>query len=234
MKLYRDAPGATITMRYDVVLDAALRGAIKQHKITHAIETGTFRGTGSTLFVANAMEGVGRPQSFVTIEANFANWLYAKKSLQRFTFVQCLWGWSVPGNAAAQFIRSDPAILDHKAYPEIYIDDVADPARFYLSEIGLGAPVGAGVDWRGEDLLRVHLKATADKCPLIVLDSAGGIGLLEFNYTRETMGSRPYVLLLDDIGHLKHFRSAKQVESDPKFSILARSETCMLAFHAGG
>ena len=53
-----------------------------------------------------------------------------------------------------------------------------------------------------------------------VLDSAGGIGRLEFQTMLETMGSTSYALFLDDTHHLKHFRSLQAIRSSPDFRLI--------------
>ena len=89
--------------------------------------------------------------------------------------------------------------------------------------------------YAGENLLAKSLERVRDERPLVVLDSAGGTGWLEFTTLRETMGARPYVLLLDDVHHLKHFRSLQHVRRDGAFEILGLDEMhgWMLALHKG-
>ena len=41
---------------------------------------------------------------------------------------------------------------------------------------------------------------------LIVLDSAGGVGHMEFQITDELINNKNYYILLNDTHHLKHFR----------------------------
>ena len=69
--------------------------------------------------------------------------------------------------------------------------------------------------------------------PLIVLDSAGGIGYLEFQTVLKVMGNSEYFILLDDIHHLKHFRSARDIKTDKSFEILGLEQHhgWMLAHH---
>ena len=54
MKLYRDAPQASIKMSDDPGFRAAIESAIRRYGIRIAIETGTFEGTGSTPAIADA------------------------------------------------------------------------------------------------------------------------------------------------------------------------------------
>jgi hypothetical protein len=72
----------------------------------------------------------------------------------------------------------------------------------------------------GEDLLAKWLCEFKSFDPLIVLDSAGGIGYLEFSTVLKVMEGHPYLLLLDDICHLKHFRSYNYICSERQFAVL--------------
>ncbi len=76
----------------------------------------------------------------------------------------------------------------------------------------------------GEDLLERYLQKFQTKNPLIILDSAGGIGFLEFSIMQEVMQGHSYLLLLDDINHIKHFRSHQTIKKDPQFSIIKSDE----------
>ena len=57
------------------------------------------------------------------------------------------------------------------------------------------------------------------------MDSAGGIGFLEFTILLRVMRNRPYSLLLDDINHIKHFRSYEHIRKDRRFTILGLDES---------
>ena len=104
---------------------------------------------------------------------------------------------------------------------DIFVDFLPDPRSGYLSEIRNG--IGGG-DAREspEGLLRPLLEKHRRDRPLISLDSAGGIGWMEFQIVLETMGDAPYALFLDDINHLKHYRSMLHVESSPDFCVYSR------------
>ncbi len=229
MKLY-SASGASISMAPDNRLKPFLSSTLAQYPITHVIETGTFRGLGSTTRISESFAPGRTPGVFVTIEANWVSWCHAKRNLRRFPFVQPLWGQSVAQARALAFIESDEALHHHARYPDIFIDDIADPVRFYRDEIlgKLGAPVSnpkyllrrcfdRAFAYSGEDLLEKHLTRFREHTPLVVLDSAGGIGYLEFQILRQVMQAHPYLLLLDDIHHLKHFRSHRDISQDRHF-----------------
>jgi hypothetical protein len=250
MKPYQAYSHASMALQDDQRIGMALNELQTEHPIDVVIETGTYRGTGSTRIFAEFFERNRPVRRFVTIEANWSNWRHARSNLQRFPFVEPKWGLSVSKQKAIEFIRSDPAIREHHRYPDIFIDDLSDPVDFYSREIqGSGAShakhaniglksalkefVKRALYWQGEDLLARTLQRHRDDWPLIVLDSAGGVGLLEFQTTVETMGSASYALFLDDTHHLKHFRSLLAVQSRPDFRPIrmADDKSWILAVH---
>jgi len=181
---------------------------------------------------------------FLTIEANFKFWWRACKNLKRYPFVEPLWGLTVNRSKAIEFIKNDDVLDNHEKIKDIYIDDIVNPKHFYLNEVsgrlgGLSAKARLAstllrpLFWKGEDLLRRVLTPIREYRPLIVLDSAGGIGWLEFSTVVEVMGDFEYFLLLDDIHHLKHFRSYATVRQSDKFEIQGVNESAgwMLAAH---
>ena len=68
---------------------------------------------------------------------------------------------------------------------------------------------------------------------LIVLDSAGGVGHMEFQITDELMKNKNYYILLDDTHHLKHFIGYYIIKNRGDFSIINASEKngWVLAYH---
>jgi hypothetical protein len=258
MKLYRDAPQASIRMSDDPALVAAIDAAIRTYGTRVAIETGTFEGTGSTRIIAESLRRSGDPITFVTMEVSFDNWYIAYQNLRQFLFVDCRWGCSVDRAEAIEHVRKDAAIIDHHKYPDIYIDDIDDPIRFYSNELNGALGSSAGVVqlvrqaknwlrskagsgpryqpgviarrhlmahlWSGESLLPQFLRLHRESRPLVVLDSAGGCGLYEFQLTMDIMRDARFLLLLDDTHHLKHFRSLRQVKANSHFKLLGESE----------
>ncbi|MCM8774785.1 MAG: hypothetical protein NC930_00275, partial [Candidatus Omnitrophica bacterium] len=131
----------------------------------------------------------------------------------------------------------------HEEYPDIYIDNTEDPVSFYMRECQgklfsrkryLARFIkyhAAKIFWfRGEDLLRKLLTRHGDDQPLVLLDSAGGLGFLEFNIVHEMMSKKMYWLLLDEIHHLKHFRSFEKIKADPSFCLMGHDESHGWAF----
>lgn len=217
-------------MGIDADLRACLSDSLSSFQPSSVIESGTFVGLGSTTLLASSLQRCSprRCPPLYTIEVSFNHWQQAVANLREFRHVRCLWGLSVTREEARRFVATDEAIRFHEREPDIYIDDVVDPVRFYLNEIdgALTAPLsepGLFVrkfyyreNWLPRLLKRAHR-------PLVVLDSAGAIGYLEFSLVRRTLKTRPYLLLLDDIDHLKHFRSRRDILGDSSFTVLGQS-----------
>jgi hypothetical protein len=81
--------------------------------------------------------------------------------------------------------------------------DTLDPVPFYLTEINFDVP---------EDLLFPLINNSSKQ--LIFLDSAGGIGYIEYlkvmSLQKDLLKNK--VLVLDDIYHVKHYRSVLDLE----------------------
>ena len=247
MRLFGTESHATIHMAAEPVLREHLVALISRHGIDVAIETGTFIGLGSTRLVAEAFLRVAPPKRFVTVEVNFANWCRAKANLRPYPFIDCRWALSVGTERALDFLRHDDMLINHQRYPDIYIDNVTDPVRAYTREL-LGQAVelegmplkasGAAIQfngkdflYEGEDLLSQLLQVHAEHAPLIILDSAGGIGFLEFQIVLERMAERRFALLLDDTHHIKHYRSLQHMRRSADFDIVADGASWALATH---
>lgn len=243
MKSYLDYPRSSVSMSTDGRFRSRLEQLFAQHPIDYIIETGTWLGTGSTRTIARAIGHNHPPKAYYTIEANLTFHALARFNLRQWTFVKPLWGDTVTQEKALQFIRQDDALRHHEQYPDVFIDTLDNPVQFYSDEVEgrLGNnPVINLVDWLGStlltrpaDLLATLLTRHRDDPLLVVLDSAGGIGWLEYQTVRDTLGNRPYWLILDDIHHLKHFRSFQDVQQRADFRLIDHSlaDGWMMAEH---
>jgi hypothetical protein len=83
------------------------------------------------------------------------------------------------------------------------------------------------------NLLSKLIKDFYNEEMLIVLDSAGGVGNMEFQIIDELMKNEAYYLLLDDTHHLKHFRGYDIIKNRGDFSIINNSDKngCVLCYH---
>lgn len=197
-----------------------------------AIESGTHVGLGSTTLLAELMAALpGRPVGRVyTLEVNFKFWQEAARNLRQFRHVCCLWGLSVGLREAKHFIEQDPVLQCHESEPDIYIDEIQNPTGFYLAEVEgkLTDPASVPGDfirkrYYRERLLPRLLRHNRHRRPLVLLDSAGGLGYLEFQTVRDQLRAVPHLLILDDIDHLKHFRSRRELHADPGYLVLGES-----------
>jgi hypothetical protein len=234
MKPYKDAPNAAIEMSLDPILVGLLEKALVLNRIDIAIESGTYRGQGSTRFIAECMKRVCTPKLFVTIEISFENWLHAKFNMRDHLFVNCLWGCSTGVEEAIKFIENDEMLLNHQNYDDIYIDDIEDPVALYTKELrALIEFFKLEIDelsatkkwlWAGEHVLSGLIDVYKLVRPLIILDSAGGSGYLEFQTVLKQMHDMEYLLLLDDTTHIKHYRSLEHIRKDSSFELLGASK----------
>jgi len=236
MEQYTNKKTSSASMENISLLSDSLKHEIETNNISTVIESGTFKGLGSTKTIATVFEELGRTPDFYTLEASWINWKQAKMNLRKYSFVKPVWGKSVPYNEAVSFIKEDEVLKNHNNYPNIYIDGGNDPAAFYLKEISgeFGFSRFSIVNkilkrleefdrskfYQGDDLLRKYLQRFKDRNPLILLDSCGGIGYLEFSILLEIMKDYPFYLILDDINHLKHFRSFEMIKDNPDFKII--------------
>lgn len=237
MRSYREYRLASMRMVDDSGLGPVLARVVSESAVSHVVETGTYLGTGSTRMLAAAFPSDRPPESFVTIEANWSSWRAALGNLTEFPFVTVLWGRTMPRRVALEFVRGDDALRHHERWPDVFIDDTRHPVKSYSRELrgrlgrrprGLRLLMRFASDrlrrYAGEDLLTRSLQRVREQRPLILLDSAGGIGWLEFQTVLREMASMPYTIVLDDTHHVKHFRSLAHIRADAAFTIVARSE----------
>lgn len=179
------------------------------------VETGTYLGTGTTEIVAKAVNRMmlrykfkKRPKMY-TIEASYKNYVIAKQNLEKYKWIEAIHGCSLDIEECCKFIKNDKAILEHEKYPDLFIDS-NDPVSFYTREIRGRLFENDGPKGR-ENVLRDLMPEVWSERPLFILDSAGGIGFLEFQKVVVWMGNSRYFVFLDDNKHLKHFRSVAYV-----------------------
>ncbi|RRA98718.1 hypothetical protein [Larkinella rosea] len=233
MKRYTEHTHFSISMSTDERFKQTLRNLFRQHRISYIIESGTFIGTGSTRTIAQAIPKNRPPESYFTVEANLAFHTLSRFNLMRWNFIKPLWGNTIARQDAVRFIQQDEALHHHERYPDVYIDTTDNPVQFYTDEvegrlgnnliINLVAWFGNTFLTRRENLLKELLQQYGHEKPLVILDSAGGMGWLEYQTVRDTLRGKPYWLILDDIHHLKHFRSFEDVKTRADFRIIDSS-----------
>lgn len=236
MKLYKAYKNASIKMGDDPKFKEALQKLFTEENIQYLIESGTYLGTGSTRMIIEAFPKDKKPICFYTYEINYRFYKQATTNLSAYEFVTPIWGLSVTPEDAIAFVKQDEVIANHTQYPDVFIDDIENPVDFYLKECegklvskkqavkNFFFPAKPEKDEKPQyNLLNSLLEKHQKDKPLVILDSAGGTGYLEFKTLMKNMEHEDFFLLLDDIHHLKHFRSFAEVQNNPKFELLGHS-----------
>ncbi len=251
MLSYAEYPFHSISMTQDEILKSILENLAKKN-IEIIIETGTFNGLGSTTFVSNAFEKCNTLKTFYTLEVNPKSYAEALENLKDFPKVKCINGASLNLKEALKFVEEDEAINHHENYPDIFIDTLDNPVAFYAKELrgllgenepeqltepqpkrpfslkrflGLKPKITTPkINPIPEDLLKDLITKHKSNNLLIVLDSAGGVGYMEFQKVMSLLKNTSFYLMLDDTHHLKHFRSLRDIQANPNFNILGVSK----------
>jgi predicted O-methyltransferase YrrM len=168
-----------------------VRRLVKDHGIDEVVETGTYLGTGSTSVFA------GEGLNVFTIECSLNHITQAVQNLEGNNNVCFVHGLSLKREELIKGLMSMTFL-----YGGIY--DSTRPKVFYTQEVLQPVLV--------EDALSLFAKNESRQ--LVFLDSAGGVGYLEF---LEFMSwpldvRRQKVLLLDDVKHVKHARSVQSLK----------------------
>ncbi len=238
MKNYADYAKSSISMSKDDKFIKTLDEIFERNLIKNIVESGTFKGTGSTTTIA---ESIIRTNSsinkFYTLEVDKKFHKIAVKNLKKFNFIKPIWGISVSPKEAVDFINNDDAIINHIKYPDIFIDTIENPKDFYINEIN--GQLSKITEKRNffsnlfsvkndnetfqENVFDHLLPNLINETPLILLDSAGGIGFFEFKTVLKHLMNSPFIIILDDVNHLKHFRSLNYIRESNNFKILNES-----------
>ena len=218
-------------MSDDAELHRLMRQLAALNEIDYIIETGTYNGLGSTTAISECFSGSQRLKKLYTIEVDYVNYTTAKRNLKNYPFVECVYGSSVNLRDAINFVENDTAIKNHLLYDNIFIDNIEDPVSFYINELkGKLIDKNAGFlqkifrPSRKPDLLNTLINKLLPGTLFIVLDSAGGVGHLEFQIVQKNLSEADYYILLDDIHHLKHFRDFETIRTNKEFKLLGFSE----------
>lgn len=183
-----------------------------------AVECGTYLGLGSTRLLVELASDFGMERIY-TLENSRSRWLQARENLAAFPQVECHWGLSVDRAEAAQFITDDALLRETGPEPDIFIDHLPDPVAGYLRELER-APDETITEMPPDRLLEALAPLFTGRRPLFCLDSAGGVGLLEYRTVRKLMGNRPHAIWADDVNHVKHYRTLLELRTDPAVSQL--------------
>jgi len=191
----------------------ALRQVIKEYDPRRLLETGTFDGLGSTAIISESINPLAR---LITIECDFSLYAKAVANTRKFGHkVDCRNGLSIPSSMLptkdeiVKMLSECPDNLN-KDYPEV--QNLDDYAIYYLDEMKR--------DFKEDDLIKqIVSKVFGGKLDFAILDSAGHLGWLEFACLLNFLES-PCIIALDDVNHIKHYKSMEAIRSSKVFTIL--------------
>ncbi len=172
---------------------------IAHENITRVIETGTYLGNGTTKAVLKGFRILELDYDFISIEVNPDYHAQAKNN-NAGTNVNFINGLSIPRSMLPVSITYDA--------PDHIIVDHLDP-NCYTKEVLFNVP---------DAMLNLAVEL---KPELVILDSAGHLGLIEFNYLMQLIPNDAFYLALDDTNHIKHYHTLELIKQHPnKFEIL--------------
>ena len=194
--------------------EKAIEKIIKERKPSRIIETGTYLGTGTTLIIAKELEKLNSYYQFFTIEVNPYSANIAINNLRNFPKISVCNGFSIP-KILVPTLQDIRKFLDGLKDEDIYVDfQEHEREDCYIRETNYNVP---------DDFLRICLRFMGYSADMIVLDSGGHIGFIEFNYVLSLLKSS-CIFVLDDVYHVKHYQNLKLIQSDPRFNILTLSK----------
>lgn len=200
--------------------EASLRELVLSIKPRMIIETGTYLGTGTTRIVATALRDGGLAgTTFYSIECNPTHHRQSYLNLDQaglLPFVKPILGLSVPRNLLPSIERILDDTVRNVVEDGIFVDhQEQDRAALYNRETDFpDIP---------DDLIGACLEQSGGRPDLVLLDSGGHMGSVEFNYVIEQLQGECY-LVLDDIRHVKHYQSFQQLRNDPRFTVVTSSD----------
>ncbi len=207
-----------VTVAADSEFSRAITSLITSHQVRRVIETGTYFGTGTTRTIAKALAAGGPGGVCYSIEVNPRHHFIALQHLRRdghLDVVRPLLGLSVPRAMLPTADDIAKATIDDVAGSNVIVDhDEHDRVARYLAETA-----NPGVP---DDLLAYALQCVNYAPDLVLLDSGGHMGFVEFQYLLKRL-TAPTLIALDDIRHVKHEKSWAVIRRDPRFKVLVES-----------
>jgi hypothetical protein len=196
----------------------SIRWVIKEMRPKRIVETGTYHGTGTTTVIASALrENEIDHATFYSIEVNPKHVKRAREKVQEAGLsVRILHGLSVPRALLPTIQQIEQSLVKSVLADGLVVDhEEIDRATRYFDETNFpDLP---------DDLLGRVMREFDDKPDFVLLDSGGHMGFVEFRYVIDTLAG-PCILALDDVGHVKHYRSFETIRRDERFDILVASD----------
>ncbi|MCB9030193.1 MAG: hypothetical protein H6619_04015, partial [Deltaproteobacteria bacterium] len=202
----------------DSAFHKAIQRVFEKARPKKIVETGTYLGAGTTSIISATLRDLGiTGAEFYSIEINPAHLQQAVINLgQRgFTDVRLIHGLSVPRSLLPSIKEIEDFTVNNIEFNNIIVDhSEIERAQNYFAETNFEGP---------EDMLQAVLNEFKFKPDFVLLDSAGYMGNVEFNYVVSQLKGECYIAL-DDVRHIKHRKSYLQMYADPRFKIIEESE----------
>ena len=211
-------PGMSVNVLSE--FSKVLRETIKENRPKNIIETGTYLGKGSTTVIASSIRDFKLdPVRFYSIEVNpnfFRKAYIHLKDQELLNFVYLVHGLSVRKDQLLSKDEIQKKFVDMDWPKEIYVDHDKDSRTFkYFEETNF--------DYVPDGMLLDCLKKLNGQVDFVLLDSAGHMGEIEFDVLIEALRGE-CIIALDDVYHVKHYRSLQKIKKDKRFEILNLSK----------
>lgn len=194
-----------------------LRKVILEKKPKVVLETGTYKGSGSSRIVLDALGLLlDNVVHFYTIEIRKEFWEEAVVNLNanrpNNVYVYCINGLSIPRNLLPDAKEIERLVAEAKE-AKVQVDhNGTNEILHYTNETYLSE----------ESKDRVIDNILSLKPDIILLDSGGHIGTIEFKYVLSKL-SWPCTIYLDDTRHIKHYKSLEIMKNDDRFFVRIES-----------
>lgn len=185
-----------------------MANVIRELKPSLILETGTHTGLGSTKAILDTIQQLKLNTKVISIECNPLYVQRANENLKRHpkkSSLEILCGISVPEGLL-------PDNVSYEGLPEGIIVDHVNPNEYLKETV-----------YEKDNLM----KEAIDKYgfpELVILDSAGHMGTIEFDYLMSLMEGHSFTLIIDDTKHLKHFRTLEKIKVDESFELLIEGQ----------
>lgn len=176
---------------------------IREYNPQFILETGTYYGEGTTRAIIDAKSPESR---LISIEVNPEHYNKAFKNINDPNTI-LLNGLSIPRDLL-------PKKLDLDGYPDnVFVDhEAANRWQLYQNEVAHGVK---------DNMINTAMGLLNTYRPdMVLLDSAGHIGTIEFDYLMALFRGRDMILALDDTMHIKHFKTTQKIAEDTRFTLL--------------
>jgi len=192
-----------------------IKEVIRLYKPNRLLETGTFLGEGTTRIIAEELVNVNKKAHFVSLEVSKEYARRAKDNLLNHNLIVDIRnGLSIPKQLLPGEEEIKKSVMDGP--DNIYVDhEEKDRLDLYLKEIKY--------DGKDDDLIGKVLNEWNGKVDFVLLDSAGCLGYVEFKYLLSKV-KFDFVLVLDDVKHIKHCNSAEYIKESNRFKIIKVSD----------